>query len=146
MPIFCRLPPVRQLSPRRRQAGSCAVGELGQRGQSIAAPLVEAIRRHLLAASKLRADNTPIPVLAPGNGKTKTARLWTFVRGDRPAGDTAPRQPHGLLTRDRKGICPQTQLTKFIGLLQKQMLTPTSMPPSTARSAKLAPVTSAIGS
>jgi transposase len=40
-------------------------------------PLVDAVRRHVLAASKLHADDTPIPVLAPGNGKTKTARLWT---------------------------------------------------------------------
>jgi transposase len=40
-------------------------------------PLVDAIRRHVLAATKLHADDTPIPVLAPGNGKTKTARLWT---------------------------------------------------------------------
>jgi Transposase IS66 family len=32
-----------------------------------------------------------VPVLAPGNGKTKTARLWTYVRDDRPAGyRTAP--------------------------------------------------------
>lgn len=37
--------------------------------------LVDAIRRHVLASAKLHADDTPIPVLAPGNGKTKTARL-----------------------------------------------------------------------
>jgi len=50
------------------------------------APLVDEIRRHVLAASKIHADDTPVPVLAPGNGKTKTARLWTYVRDDRPAG------------------------------------------------------------
>jgi hypothetical protein len=43
------------------------------------APLVEAIRGHVMAASKLHADDTPVPVLAPGNGKTKTARLWTYA-------------------------------------------------------------------
>src|SRR5690606_16291188 len=48
-------------------------------------PLVEAIRRHVLAAEKLHADDTPVPMLAPGNGKTRTARLWTYVRDDRPA-------------------------------------------------------------
>ena len=42
-------------------------------------PLVEALRRHVTAASKLHADDTPVPVLAPGNGKTKTGRLWTYV-------------------------------------------------------------------
>jgi len=55
------------------------------------APLVEAVRDHVLSASKLHADDTPVPVLAPGNGKTKTGRLWTYVRDDRPSGDpTAP--------------------------------------------------------
>jgi len=55
------------------------------------APLVDAVRRHVLGATKLHADDTPVPVLAPGNGKTKTGRLWTYVRDDRQAGDnTAP--------------------------------------------------------
>jgi hypothetical protein len=35
-------------------------------------PLVEALRRHVMAADKLHADDTPVPVLAPGLGKTKT--------------------------------------------------------------------------
>jgi len=54
-------------------------------------PLVEAVRGHVISASKLHADDTPVPVLAPGNGKTKTGRLWTYVRDDRPSGGkTAP--------------------------------------------------------
>jgi transposase len=52
-------------------------------------PLVEALRRHVMAAQKLHADDTPVPVLAPGNGKTKTGRLWTYVRDDRPGRDTS---------------------------------------------------------
>src|ERR1700686_1909946 len=39
-------------------------------------PLVEALRRHVMNAEKVHADDTPVPVLAPGNGKTKTGRLW----------------------------------------------------------------------
>src|SRR5215471_11339289 len=50
-------------------------------------PLVEALRRHVMSAEKLHADDTPVPVLAPGRGKTKTGRLWTYVRDDRPWGD-----------------------------------------------------------
>ena len=61
-------------------------------------PLVEALRRYVIGASKLHADDTPVPVLAPGNGKTKTGRLWTYVRDDRPAA-TAQRQRCGLPTR-----------------------------------------------
>jgi hypothetical protein len=40
-------------------------------------PLVEATRKHVMAAEKPYADDTPFPVLAPGTGKTKTGRLWT---------------------------------------------------------------------
>jgi transposase len=53
-------------------------------------PLVDQLRKHVLAASKIHADDTPVPVLAPGTGKTKTARLWTYVRDERPAGGDVP--------------------------------------------------------
>ena len=53
-------------------------------------PLVDAISRHVLATGKLHADDIPVPVLAPGNGKTKIGRLWTYVRDDRPSGETTP--------------------------------------------------------
>lgn len=76
-------------------------------------PLVDAIRRHVLAAIKLHADDTPIPVLAPGNGKTKTARLWTYVRDDRASGDLAPAAVWFAYSPDRKGIQPQTHLANF---------------------------------
>ena len=52
------------------------------------APLIDQIRKHVMAGSKIHADDTPVPVLAPGNGKTSTGRLWTYVRDDRPAGYT----------------------------------------------------------
>lgn len=66
-------------------------------------PLVEAIQRHVLAATKLHANDTPIPVPAPGNGKTKTARLWTYVRDDCSSGDTAPAAVWFAYSLDRKG-------------------------------------------
>ena len=50
-------------------------------------PLLDAIQKHVLAGRKLHAEDTPMPVLSPGNGKTKTGRLWTYVRDDRPAGE-----------------------------------------------------------
>src|SRR2546425_2442696 len=81
-------------------------------------PLVEALRRHVMAAQKLHADDTPVPVLAPGNGKTKTARLWTYVRDDRPAGAQIPPAVWFAYTPDRKGEHPQAHLSKFQGTLQ----------------------------
>jgi transposase len=81
-------------------------------------PLVETLRRHVMAAQKLHADDTPVPVLAPGNGKTKTGRLWTYVRDDRPAGDQTPPAVWFAYSPDRKGEHPQTHLSKFQGTLQ----------------------------
>ncbi len=81
-------------------------------------PLVEALRRHVMAGEKLHADDTPVPVLAPGNGKTKTRRLWTYVRDDRPAGDATPPAVWFAYTPDRKGEHPKAHLSAFTGTLQ----------------------------
>jgi transposase len=81
-------------------------------------PLVEALRRHVMSATKLHADDTPVPVLAPGLGKTKLARLWTYVRDDRPAGDKTPPAVWFAYTPDRKGEHPRTHLSSFTGTLQ----------------------------
>jgi transposase len=81
-------------------------------------PLVEALRRYVMAAGKLHADDTPVPVLAPGQGKTKTGRLWTYVRDDRPAGDTAAPAVWFSYSPDRKGEHPAQHLKKFRGTLQ----------------------------
>ena len=81
-------------------------------------PLVDAIQKHVLAGDKLHADDTPMPVLAPGSGKTKTGRLWTYVRDDRPAGeDTAPAVWFAY-SEDRKGEHPRQHLKHFKGGLQ----------------------------
>jgi transposase len=82
------------------------------------APLVDAVRKHVLTASKLHADDTPIPVLAPGMGKTKTARLWTYVRDDRPAGEQDPPAVWFAYSEDRKGKHPKLHLSEFSGILQ----------------------------
>jgi hypothetical protein len=82
------------------------------------APLIDAIQKHVLAGAKLHADDTPMPVLSPGSGKTKTGRLWTYVRDDRPAGeDTAPAVWFAY-SEDRKGEHPRQHLRKFKGGLQ----------------------------
>jgi transposase len=81
-------------------------------------PLVEALRRYVTAAGKLHADDTPVPVLAPGQGKTKTGRLWTYVRDDRPAGDTAAPAVWFAYSPDRKGEHPAQHLETFHGTSQ----------------------------
>ena len=81
-------------------------------------PLVAALRRYVMSAEKLHTDDTPVPVLAPGNGKTKTGRLWTYVRDDRPAGDTTPPAVWFAYSPDRKGEHPERHLGEFRGVLQ----------------------------
>ena len=70
-----------------------------------------------MAADKLHADDTPVPVLFPGNGKTKAGRLWN-VRDDRPAGDEAAPAVWFAYSPDRKGEHPGRHLKKFRGTLQ----------------------------
>src|SRR5438552_16942391 len=81
-------------------------------------PLVEALRDYVLAAGKVHADDTPVPVLSPGTGKTKTGRLWTYVRDDRPAGDSAAPAVWFAYSPDRKGEHPARHLRHFHGRLQ----------------------------
>jgi transposase len=82
------------------------------------APLIDQIRKHVMAGSKIHADDTPVPVLAPGNGKTSTGRLWTYVRDDRPAGYTTPPAVWFAYSEDRKGEHPRRHLKDFKGALQ----------------------------
>jgi len=82
------------------------------------APLLEALHQHVFTATKIHTDDTPIKVLAPGNGKTKTARLWVYARDDRPAGSTSPPAVWFAYSRDRQGIHPQTHLKGYKGVLQ----------------------------
>ena len=81
-------------------------------------PLVRALRDHVLAAEKLHADDTPVPVLQPGRGTTKTGRLWTYVRDDRPAGGAVPPAVWMRYTPDRKAVHPAAHLAGFAGILQ----------------------------
>ena len=53
-------------------------------------PLAKRIGEHVMAGSVIHADDTPIPVLAPGNGKTRTGRLWVYLRDERPHAGPAP--------------------------------------------------------
>ena len=64
----------------------------GWAGQAAALldPIVARIREEGLKATKIHADDTPVPMLDPGCGKTATARLWTYVVDDRAAGSTSP--------------------------------------------------------
>ena len=81
-------------------------------------PLVDALRKYVLAGGKLHGDDIPVPVLAPGNGKTRTGRLWTYVRDDRPAGSMDAAAVWFAYSPDRKSEHPFEHLRSYRGTLQ----------------------------
>lgn len=81
-------------------------------------PLVDALRRYVTAPGKVHTDDTPMPVLSPGNGQTKTGRLWVYVRDDRHSGSTAPPAMWFAYSPNRQGQNPQSHLAGFSGVLQ----------------------------
>jgi len=96
---------------------STLAGWVGQTARLVR-PLVEAIGAHVMAAERVHADDTTVPVLDPGRGKTKTGRLWCYARDDRPfAGNAAPAVLY-CYSPDRSGEHPRTHLASFRGILQ----------------------------
>ena len=79
-------------------------------------PLVEVIHAHVFAAERIHADDTTIPVLA--KGKTRTGRLWTYVRDDQPFGGPDPPAAAFFYSRDRTGEHPERHLATYAGLMQ----------------------------
>lgn len=85
---------------------------------ALLAPLVDTVRRYTLAGGKVHGDDTPLPVLAPGNGRTKTGRLQVYVRDDRSSASEEPAAVWFTYSPDRRGEHPQQHLAHFAGVLQ----------------------------
>jgi transposase len=79
-------------------------------------PLILLIRAHVFAAERIHADDTTVPVLA--KGKTRTGRLWTYVRDDRPFAGPDPPAAVFFYSPDRGGAHPEQHLAGYAGLMQ----------------------------
>jgi transposase len=79
-------------------------------------PLYELIKAHVFAAERIHGDDTTVPVLA--KVKTRTGRLWTYVRDDRPFGGGAPPAAAFFYSPDRGGSHPAQHLAGYAGILQ----------------------------
>ncbi len=95
------------LSTLADQVGACTAALM---------PLFERLQAHVMAAGRLHGDDTTVPVLA--GGRTDIARLWTYVRDDRPFGGPAPPGAVFHYSRDRGGEHPQGHLAGYSGILQ----------------------------
>ena len=118
---YCdHLPPHRQSRIYAREGIHLDVSTLANwvgQSSALCQALVEAIAHHVMATNKLHADDTPVPALAPGRGRTRTARLWTYVRDGRGSGDATPPTACFRYTPDRKGERPRAHLKDFSGTL-----------------------------
>ena len=81
-------------------------------------PLVDALATYVMSAARVHGDDTTVPVLAPGHGRTKTGRLWCYVCDDRPFGGKSPPAVAYYYSPDRKGEHPRQHLAGFRGILQ----------------------------
>jgi transposase len=81
-------------------------------------PLQARLAEHVFASQKLFADDTPIPVLDPGRGRTKTGRLWVYARDDRPWNGPDPPAAVYLYSPDRRAERPASHLAQFRGVVQ----------------------------
>ena len=95
------------LSTLADDVGSCA---------AVLAPLADLIRAHVFRGERIHGDDTPVPLLA--KGKTATARLWVYVRDDKPFGGPAPPAAVYFFSRDRVGDHPERHLAHYGGILQ----------------------------
>ena len=83
---------------------------------SVLDPLRHLIEAHVMAAERLHADDTTVPVLA--EGKTDIGRCWIYLRDDKPFGGAGPPAAIFYYSRDRKGEHPQGHLVGYGGILQ----------------------------
>ena len=81
-------------------------------------PLQARLAEHVFASQTLFADDTPIPVLDPGRGRTKTGRLWVYARDDRPCCGPDPPAAIYLYSPDRRSERPAGHLQRFKGVIQ----------------------------
>jgi transposase len=79
------------------------------------APISDAIGNHVKAGSAIFADDTPVSVQAPGTGKTKTGRVWAYVRDEHFWGGSGKPACWYRFTPDRKGHWPAQHLADFKG-------------------------------
>ena len=80
-------------------------------------PLAQKMGEHVMAGGVIHADDTPVNVLAPGHGKTKTGRFWVYLRDERPHCGSAPPAVVFYYTPDRKGEHCRAHLASFAGHL-----------------------------
>lgn len=118
---YCNhLPAYRQSQIYEREgvelSRSTISGWLGS-GARLLEPIANKIKEYIFSSSQIHGDDTPVRVLNPGTGKTKTGRIWTYVKDGRTKGDNSPVAACYFYSPDRKGERPVEHLKDFAGIL-----------------------------
>jgi hypothetical protein len=71
-----------------------------------------------IAGERVHANDTVVPVVEPGLGRTRMARLWVYVHDDRPFAGLDPVAVFYRYTSDREGKYPWARFSEFRGILQ----------------------------
>lgn len=90
------------------------MGHLGFELQICADYILERVKE----GERIFADETTLPTLAPGSGKTTKAWLWAYARDDRPYGGTSPPMAAYRFEDSRGADCVARHLAGFSGILQ----------------------------
>lgn len=92
------------------------VGWVGKMA-ALLAPLAERVEAHVLGGEAIHTGDTPVPVLDPGRGRTKTGRYWAHVRDERPHGSAIPPAAFYRYSPDRRAAHPRDHLKNYAGFL-----------------------------
>jgi anti-sigma factor RsiW len=106
------------LCPPGDQAGSLPLADWTGRAALLLRPVHERLPATIKRSSKLLADETAVPVLDPGRGRTETGQLWAYARDDRPWRGLDPPAVAYVYAPDRKAERPIAHLADFTGVLQ----------------------------
>ena len=87
------------------------------RVSALVSPIVRGIKDHVSGADRIHTDDTPVDVLNPGSGKTKTGRMWVYVLDGSGYQDKTPKAVAYYYSPDRKGEHPAQHLKDFSGVL-----------------------------
>jgi transposase len=86
-------------------------------------PLAAMIGAHVKTAPVIHTDDTPVPLLSPGLGRTRTGRLWVYLVDERSWHGPRPPAAWYRFSPDRKGERPRDHLAGFEGTIQADAYT-----------------------
>lgn len=90
------------------------MGRLGFELEPLAGYILALIKQ----GDRIFADETTLPTLAPGSGRTKTSYLWAYARDDRTFGGNGPPLVAYRFEDSRSGDCVARHLDDYRGILQ----------------------------